>query len=98
MSGYEAQIQALRTAAEAARSAGRQVSGVDLAGAITGAASAMPGSQTAKTCGTLGNSWRGDLSGWVAQADGYANDLSIAADGYAANEEAAAAAFPTVAK
>lgn len=97
MSGYGVQIQALRQAGKAASSAGDQVKDVDLPGAIGHAASAMPGSTSAQSFSTLGNAWRGHLSGWVAQAEGYASALSSSADVYAANEAAAKASFPTVA-
>ncbi|WP_246258127.1 LppA family lipoprotein [Amycolatopsis anabasis] len=68
MSEYEAQIAALRHAANAARSAGEQVSGVDLAGAIAEAGTALPGAQTARSFTTLGNAWRGDLACALAVA------------------------------
>jgi hypothetical protein len=93
LSSYETQIGALRTARDAARSAGSQVSKIDLADAVADAGTAMPGAQMVQSLTTLGNSWRGDLSGWVSQAEGYAESLSTAAEGYAANEQAAIAAF-----
>jgi hypothetical protein len=79
LSGYETQIEALRKVGKAARSAGREVSGVDLAGAVADAGSAMPGAQSVQSFTTLGNAWRGDLAGWVAQAERYADGLTAAA-------------------
>jgi hypothetical protein len=98
LSSYETQIGALRKACDAARSAGSQVSKIDLADAVTAAGTAMPGAQVAQSFTTLGNSWRGDLSGWVSQAESYADSLTTAADRYAANEQAAIADFRAGAK
>lgn len=89
MGGYQAEIDALRLAAEAAGSAGEQVSGVDLAGSLGQAGSGMPGARSGQSFETLGNAWRGDIEGWVSQAKSYADALTSAADTYSANESAA---------
>jgi hypothetical protein len=91
LSGYETQIEALRKAGEAARTAGNQVSGMDLADAVAAAGSAMPGAPAVQSFTVLGDAWRGDLAGWVAQAEGYADDLDTAANRYTVNEGAAVA-------
>lgn len=93
LNGYQTQIDALRSAAEAARSASEQVSGVNLAEAVAEAGTGMPGARCVQSFETLGNSWRGDLAGWVSQADGYADALVAAADKYTANEDAASDDF-----
>lgn len=93
LGGYQTQIEALRSAAGAARSAGEQVSGVNLSETVAEAGTGMPGARCVRSFETLGNAWRGDLSGWVSQADGYADALVAAADKYAANEDAAADDF-----
>lgn len=89
MGGYQAQIEALRSAAEAARSAGEQVFGVDLAGSLGQAGEGMPGARSVQSFETLGNAWKGDIEGWTSQAEGYAEALDAAADTYSANEDAA---------
>lgn len=90
---YQAQIDALRDAAKAAASAGEQVSGVDLAGAVGEAGAGMPGAHCVRSFQTLGNAGRGDISGWVSQAQGYAQALTSAADNYRENEAAAESDF-----
>lgn len=98
MSSYETQIGELRKASDAAKSAGGQVAKIDLADAVADAGTAMPGGQVVGSFTRLGNAWRGDLAGWVSQAEGYADSLTTAADRYAANEQAAAADFRVGAK
>lgn len=93
VNGYQAQIDALRDAAKAATSAGEQVSGVDLAGAVGEAGAGMPGARCVRSFETLGTAWRGDISGWVSQAEGYAQALTSAADNYTDNEDAAESDF-----
>jgi hypothetical protein len=93
LSSYETQIGALRKAGDATKSASGQVAKIDLADAVADAGTAMPGGQAAGAFTTLGNAWRGDLAGWIAQAEGYADALTTAAERYAANEQAAAADF-----
>ena len=96
VSGYQAQIEALRSAAEAARSAGEQVSGVDLAGSLGQAGAGMPGARSVQSVETLGNAWNGDIESWTSQADGYAAALDAAAETYSANEDAAERDFGTL--
>lgn len=91
--GYQAKIDDLRRAAKAAGSAGEQVAEVDLAGAIGHAADGMPGARCVRLFATLGNAWRGDIAGWVSQANGYAEALTAAAETYSSNEDAASDDF-----
>lgn len=93
MGGYAAEIGSIRSAAEAARSAGEQAAAVDLAQAIADAGTALPGARAVRSFGTLGNAWRGDIAGWSAQAQGYAENLAGAADRYAASEASARSDF-----
>ncbi len=93
MTGYRAEIGALRTAAAAVRKASEQVSAVDLAGAVRGAAAGMPGSRCVQSFDAVSKTWQSALTGWVKQADDYADALNSAADDYSANEDAASAAF-----
>lgn len=93
VNGYQAQIDALRDAAKAAASAADQVSGVDLASAVGEAPTGMRGARCVRSFQTLGIAWRGDISGWVSQAQGYAQALTSAADNYHENEAAAESDF-----
>lgn len=93
MSGYRAQIEALRAAADAARSASEQVTDVRLANAVDGAGDAMPGSRSISALGSVRRAWANDVEGWVSQAHAYAGDLDAAAERYSANEDAAADDF-----
>ncbi|MGH3952305.1 MAG: type VII secretion target [Pseudonocardiaceae bacterium] len=93
MNGYQAQIDALRSAAKATRSAAEHVSGVDLPGAVSEAGAGMPGARSVRSFSTLGNAWRADIEGWVTQAEGYADALTTAAGNYSSNEDAAAHDF-----
>lgn len=95
--GYQAEIDALRSAAEAASSAAEQVSGVDLAGAVGEAGAGMPGARCVQAFERLGSSWKSEIDGWVAQADGYAKALTGAADHYGGNEQAAGQDFGALA-
>jgi hypothetical protein len=93
VNGYQAQIDALRDAAKAAASAGEQVAAIDLAGALGEAGKGMPGARCVQSLTSLGTAWRADISGWAAQAEGYADALTAAAAKYSGNEKAAEADF-----
>lgn len=93
--GYRAQIEELRKAAKAARSAGEQASGMDLAAAIDEAGAGMPGARSVQSFATVGEAWRNDIAGWVTQVEGYADALTTAADNYESNESVANHDFST---
>lgn len=93
MAGYQTEIDALRAAAKAVRKASEQVSDVDLAGAIRSAGDGMPGARCVRSFDAVSTTWHSALTGWVKQADDYADALNKAADDYSANEDAASAAF-----
>lgn len=98
MNGYRAQIDALRDAAAAARSASEQASEVRIAVAFEGAGESMPGSRSASLLYRAGNALGNDVAGWVTRADAYAEDLDGAAERYSANEDAAATDFSAQAR
>ncbi|MEQ7124916.1 type VII secretion target [Actinopolymorpha sp. B11F2] len=87
---YQTQIGALRDAAEAAESAGEQVTAVGLADAIDDAATGVPGGRSVAALGALGKAWTDEIAWWVGQAAGYAKALRSAADNYETHEDAAA--------
>ncbi|MPY85965.1 MAG: hypothetical protein GEV00_22515 [Actinophytocola sp.] len=90
MSGYHAQVDALRESAAAARTACEQASEARLAEAFDGSGEAMPGSRSASLLYQAGIALGNDLSGWLTRATDYAGDLSAAADRYSVNEDTAA--------
>lgn len=95
MSGYQAQVDALRKAAATARAVSEQASEAKLAAAIDGSAEAMPGSRSATLLHHAGSALGTGLAGWSTRATAYAGNLSAAADKYSANEHAAADDFRT---
>jgi hypothetical protein len=91
--GYEVVIEAMRKASAAAADSATQAGKVQLGGAIDDVGTAMPGSTSAGAAEQLATTWSNQLKTWNSDADGYAKDLSTAADHYAASEEAAKADF-----
>lgn len=89
MSGYDVEITALRRAADAARNAADQVRGVDLAGAISGIAGALPGSGSASAAPRLGHAWVGQVERSSRGAGDLGLHMGAAADRYEANDDAA---------
>lgn len=96
LSGFDAEIQTLRRASEAAHSAGEQAQVVDLPTAIRGLVVALPGSMTARSANALANNWSGQLSSWSRTMVGYGEKLSAAADAYTGNEDAVARDFVVI--
>jgi hypothetical protein len=91
--GYEVVIEAMRKASTAAGDAAAAAGKVDLGGAVDDVDTAMPGSTSGPAADALAKTWADQVKAWSTDADGYAKDLSTAADHYAANEEAAKADF-----
>ena len=95
VSDFEVEIGQLGTAASNARDASEEVSGVDLAGALDGIGSAMPGSTSASTAPDLGTSWTEERDALVRGLGDYAEGLENAATTYESTDGAAAADFGT---
>ena len=91
--GYEVVIEAMRRASAAAADSAAQAGGIGLGAAVDDVDSAMPGSTSAGAAEKLAGTWRNQLTTWSTDTDGYATDLSTAADHYAASEDAARADF-----
>ena len=91
--GYEVQIGALGTAAEAARSAAGQLErlhpGPDLQPAATG----IPGAVSARVMGQVAAAWGAELTAWEQRARGYAAKLDQAAAAYRSGDDSAAIDF-----
>lgn len=94
--GFETEIADLRSSAAAAMSAGEQASEINLGAAVSSVVSALPGSESAVTAGTLTDAWDNRLASWAADVRGFADSVSASADSYAANDEQAEAAFSSV--
>ncbi|MGH3931999.1 MAG: hypothetical protein ACRDTF_18720, partial [Pseudonocardiaceae bacterium] len=69
MTGYEVAIDALRKAGYAAEGAGEQVGMVDLGGALSGLADALPGSRSVQAAAGAGNTWAAQIKGWSTEAE-----------------------------
>ena len=97
MDGYGVEIEALRTAADAANSAAEQVCAVTSATAMDKVHGAMPGSAVS-TASAPWTEWfdRDRLEAWATAATEHGERLHKSADLYAENEEAAEAAFRSV--
>jgi hypothetical protein len=97
MDGYEVEIEALQTAADAANAAAEQVRDVSSASAVDKVPGAMPGSAVS-TAITGWAEWfdQERLQAWATAAADHGERLDESADLYAENEEAAAAAFGSV--
>ncbi|MGO1509173.1 MAG: WXG100 family type VII secretion target [Actinomycetaceae bacterium] len=95
MSDFEAEIGQLETAASNARDASGEIGGVDLAAAIDGIATAMPGSTSATSVTDLQASWTEEKDALVTGLDDYAQGLEDAATIYRTTDQSAADAFGT---
>jgi hypothetical protein len=93
MSGFDADIDALRNAANAAASLAEQAGDVDLVGCLSGIPTGMPGSGSATAAQSLADVWGERLASWAASVRSHGEKLSNAANGYEASDEAAQAAF-----
>ncbi|WP_083752601.1 hypothetical protein [Actinosynnema sp. ALI-1.44] len=94
--GYDVVIDSLRKASAAAGDAAEQSGKVQLGAALDDVGPAMPGSRSGPAAATLATAWDGLVKSWSTDAKAYGENLSTAADHYAANEEAAAADFQGV--
>jgi hypothetical protein len=90
VAGFDVVIEELRKTGKAATSAGEQVGTVDLGGAVSGVADALPGSRSAGAVARTAAKWRAEIKNWSGHAADHGRSLNTAADYYAANEDAAA--------
>lgn len=93
MNGYEADIEQLRRAADAATSVGEQAREIDLGGSVNRVATGLPGSESAVAAAKLAGAWEQRLTTWATDIRGFGDAVSAAASSYAASDEAAAEAF-----
>jgi hypothetical protein len=91
--GYEVVIDSLRKASAAANDAASQAGKVQLGAAIDDVGPAMPGSRSGPAAAALATNWANQVKTWSSDATTYSENLTKAADHYAANEEAAKADF-----
>jgi predicted alpha/beta hydrolase len=89
VAGYEVVIAELRTAGDAAASAGEQAGSVDLAAGIAGVSGALPGSRSAHVAASLGGTWQERITQWSGEAKRHGQNLTSSAHLYSANEQAA---------
>ncbi len=89
MAGFEVEIEALRLAGDAARSAGEQSAAVNVREPLAGISSALPGSASAPVAADTGVAIAARLDTASRAAINQGRDLGAAAAGYAANEASA---------
>ncbi|ALG11175.1 hypothetical protein [Kibdelosporangium phytohabitans] len=94
--GYDVVIDSLRKAAAAAADAASQSGKVELGAALDDVGPAMPGSRSGPAAASLTTAWTNLVKSWSADATAYGENLTAAADHYAANEQAAKADFQGV--
>lgn len=92
MTGFEVDPQVLRAAADAAKQAAGVVGRLQL-GRVAELATALPGTESARTAGELGPHWEGATGKWAKGMDSYASALTTAAGEYQAREGATARGF-----
>ncbi|MDQ3402210.1 MAG: hypothetical protein M3548_02300 [Actinomycetota bacterium] len=93
MTGYGVQVEEIRAAGRAARSAAEQRRAVDDAVVLDGVRLAMVGSGSTELVALVGVAWRQASDYWGGTMGGHADALGQSADAYLANEEAAARDF-----
>ncbi|NRN62925.1 hypothetical protein GC106_1260 [Kibdelosporangium sp. 4NS15] len=91
--GYQVVIDSLRKASSAAADAAAQAGKVQLGAAIDDVGPAMPGSRSGPAAASLATAWTSQVKNWSSDAQAYSENLTKAADHYAANEQAAKADF-----
>ncbi|MGH3861210.1 hypothetical protein [Actinokineospora sp.] len=96
MSGYDVQIEEIRSASRAARSAAQQRGAVGEAGVLDGVRLAMVGSRSTELLARVEVRWRQAADYWHGTMGGHADALGWSADAYAANEESAARDFRVI--
>ncbi|RZS40784.1 hypothetical protein EV193_10397 [Herbihabitans rhizosphaerae] len=93
MDGYEVEIASVRNAGNAMNAIGRDIAGVDLAGALAGVGKGMPGGTAVTEAASAGDQWKQRVT-WVGgESTKVGGDMIGSADLYASNEEAARTSF-----
>jgi hypothetical protein len=92
MTGFGVDPGALRAAADAAKQAAGVASKLELARAAE-LATALVGTESARTAGELGPHWDGTIGKWAKGMDSYAIALTTAAGEYEARDDAAGHGF-----
>jgi hypothetical protein len=90
---FEVEIKDLRDSAKAAREAASAVGKVTPGASLRGAKTSIPGASSVATLEQVATSWGTELADWVQAANGYAKTLEDNAAQYAADDQAAKAAF-----
>ncbi|MFE0027821.1 hypothetical protein [Amycolatopsis sp. NPDC059021] len=88
--GYAVVVEAIETAARAARRTADGVRPVDLAGALAGVGRGLPGGASAEAARLLADRWGRELPAWVKNVEAYGEQLADAASRYRADDAAAA--------
>jgi hypothetical protein len=92
MTGFGVDPAALRTAADAAKQAAGVVHKLEL-GRVAELATALPGTESARTAGELGPHWDGATDTWAKGMESYGTTLTTAASAYEAQEGATGQGF-----
>lgn len=92
MTGFEVDPRALRVAADAAKRAAGVVRKLEL-GRVAELATALTGTESARTAGELGPHWEGTTDKWAKGVDSYAIALTTTAAEYEAQDDAAGHEF-----
>ena len=91
VNGYQATLDAITSAGNAATDLADQLITVDLAGAMTGVPRALPGARSAKAARNLSTAWKDDIRAYGDAVREHGETLLAASTRYAANEDAAEA-------
>ncbi len=93
MNGYAVEINQLRDASKAARSAADQARVVQPGNGLGDIAQVLPGGDAANAAPALALTFNDRAAGWAREIDRWSDETSSAADRYAGNEAAAEGAF-----
>ncbi|MBF9131164.1 hypothetical protein I0C86_19680 [Plantactinospora sp. S1510] len=93
MSGFEVQIDKLRSAAKAAGSAADQARAVNPGAGLDAIATALPGGIAASSAPTLASTFNGRAKGWADEIDRWSGSVTSAAKKYSESDDSAKKAF-----
>ncbi|MFJ4101790.1 hypothetical protein [Amycolatopsis japonica] len=92
--GYEVALASIGAASGAAKRASADVGKVDLAAALAGVATGLPGGVSGEAARLLADAWSRAVPDWAQNTADYAERLGEAAVRYRANELAASRELP----
>ena len=92
--GFEVQIDALRSAAAAARDIAGQVKRSDAADGLQGGTAAIPGATAVPLMTQVASAWRNELAAWATATTDYGTRLETCATTYEHSDTASREAFP----